>query len=159
MLYFAYGSNMCEAKLAKAAKGATFQDVGHVEGYELRFHKQSSDGSGKGDAYAAAGRVVWGVLYDVPEASWGDLVESEDGYDQVGVTVRTATQEITAWTFLAREDKIVHGLQPYPWYKRYVVEGARAHALPPQYLAGLESIATVPDNDRARVARREAVKC
>lgn len=45
--------------------------------------------------------------------------------------------------------------RPYHWYKAFVVEGAREHGLPQEYLQMLESAPSVPDPDCARAAKNE----
>ena len=53
---FTYGSNMLEAKMARAAPTATFRAVGCVMGYVLRFNKAVSrrfrEGEHRGDGCA-----------------------------------------------------------------------------------------------------------
>lgn len=162
VLLFAYGSNMCPGKLALAAKGAVFVDVGLLVGHELRFHKKSDDGSGKADAYATGdpAHVVWGVLFDVPESSWASLVDSERGYEAKAIEVATpAAAKIRCRAFFASPQRIVPGLRPYDWYKRYAVEGARSHGLPPEYLALLDGVESKGDSDESRVRKHAGVKC
>ena len=153
---------MCPGKLALAAKGAVFVDVGLLVGYELRFHKKSDDGSGKADAYATGdpAHVVWGILFDVPESSWASLVDSERGYDERTIEVATpAAAKISCKTFFASPHRIAAGLKPYDWYKRYVVEGARSHSLPPEYIARLEGVESKADPDERRATKHAQVKC
>ena len=47
-------------------------------------------------------------------------------------------------------------LQPYDWYKRLIVEGARFHGLPEDYITAIEAVscATDPNSTRARCALR-----
>lgn len=162
VLLFAYGSNMCPGKLALATEGAVFVDIGLLVGHDIRFHKKSDDGSGKADAFATGdpAHVVWGALFDVPESSWASLVDSDRGYDEKTVEVATpAAAKISCRTFLARPQRIEAGLKPYLWYKRYVVEGARSHGLPPEYVERLEAAESLSDPDRKRAAAHESVAC
>lgn len=162
MLLFAYGSNMCGGKLALAAKGASFVDIAILVRHALRFHKKSDDKSGKADAYFTndPADVVWGVIFDVPEASWSKLVESEGGYREIEVEVATpAAGTVPCKTFVAKPERIESGRPPYHWYKRYVVEGARAHGLPPEYVARLEALQSIEDPSPSRAAKHAAVPC
>lgn len=161
MLLFAYGSNMCAGKLAIAAKGATFVDIAILSRHELRFHKKSvDDGSGKADAYFTDDptHVVWGVIWDVPTTSWSSLVDSEGGYRELDVEVAApGAGKVQCKTFVAK--RIQTGFKPYHWYKRYLVEGARAHHLPPEYVARLEIVDSIDDPNPSRAATHAAVAC
>lgn len=162
MLLFAYGSNMCGGKLALAAEGATFVDIAILPRHDLRFHKRSDDGSGKADALFTdnLAHVVWGVIFDVPTSSWASLVRSEGGYREVDVEVAApAAGKVTCRTFLAKPERIHAGLKPYGWYKRYVVEGARAHALPAEYIARLDAFESIEDPKPARAAEHARAAC
>ena len=81
MKYFAYGSNMLEERLqsSKRVPGATFLAIGSVRGYRLRFHKRSTDKSGKCDIVKtdSAEDVVYGVVFKVPEDQLGKLDRAE----------------------------------------------------------------------------------
>ena len=49
--------------------------------------------------------------------------------------------------------------QPYSWYKRFVVEGARQHALPGEYIDVIDAMPTKQDPDRERDKRNRAIAC
>lgn len=159
---FAYGSNMCAGKLALAAKGATFVDIAILPRHDLRFHKRSDDGSGKADAYLTddPAHVVWGIIVDVPASSWDSLVRSEGGYREVDIEVAApAAGKVACKTFIAKPERIQPGLKPYRWYKRYIVEGARAHNLPTEYVTRLDAFEPSEDPDPSREAKHAAVGC
>src|SRR5207247_6479737 len=68
MLYFAYGSNMCTARLRGRDSSATPVRIGKLLNHSLRFHKRSTDGSAKCDAYYFTGKpqdVIWGVIFEI----------------------------------------------------------------------------------------------
>lgn len=41
-------------------------------------------------------------------------------------------------------------LKPYSWYLRFVVEGAKQHGLPEEYVATLEAVRAIEDPDKER---------
>ncbi|HUK31292.1 MAG TPA: gamma-glutamylcyclotransferase [Candidatus Acidoferrum sp.] len=158
---FAYGSNMCSGRFRAyrvhpdgAGRGAL------LRGYRLLFNKRSTDGSGKANVEAREAAEVWGVLYSIPDADLPTLDDGEVGYERVTLPVRTADNaESQAWVYIASPANTDDGLRPYTWYKRFLVEGAREHALPPEYIASLENIDAAQDTDAARDRRKRALAC
>jgi cation transport regulator ChaC len=157
---FAYGSNMCSGRFRAYRvhpEGAGRSAV--LVGYRLLFSKESTDGSGKANVDARSGALVWGVLYSIPDADLAALDDGEVGYVRLSLPVRTADNaESQAWVYVAMQPNN-SGLRPYTWYKRFLVEGAREHALPPGYIANLENIDAVQDTNLERDRRKRALAC
>ena len=162
MLYFAYGSNMCEARLQRRVPSARALQTARLSGYKFRFHKQSSDGSAKGNAFHTGNPedAVYGVLFHIDgrEKAALDMAEAVGkGYAELAVTVSDgAGNRHEAFMYVAEHSAVDDQLFPYTWYKRFVVEGARQHALPDDYLSQIEAMTDIEDPDRNR-ARRNAV--
>jgi gamma-glutamylcyclotransferase (GGCT)/AIG2-like uncharacterized protein YtfP len=158
---FTYGSNMCSGRFR--AYRVHPESAGHsalLKGYRLLFNKRSVDGSGKANVEACEGAGVWGVLYSIPDEDLATLDDGEVGYERVTLPVRTADDaESQAWVYIASPANTVDGLHPYTWYKRFLVEGAREHALPAAYTATLEKIEAIQDTDAARDRRKRALVC
>lgn len=155
---FAYGSNMCVGRLR--AYGVVPEDPGvahQLDGYILRFNKESSDGSGKANVEPFVGSSVWGVLYSITQEELEELNAREKGYTPVRIPVRNGNGEAHACMHIA--DRTVDGLRPYSWYKRFLVEGARAHGLPDEYVAVLEAIQSTGDPNRTRDTTRRSMPC
>lgn len=53
VLYFAYGSNLCLPRLRSRVPSVALVGTAVLSGYELRWHKRSTDTSGKCDVIAA----------------------------------------------------------------------------------------------------------
>jgi gamma-glutamylcyclotransferase len=149
--YFAYGSNMSTARLRERTPSAIARGIGYVVGYELRFHKRSTDGSGKADALhtGRAEDMVWGVIFELDEAELSTLDTAERGYRRVAIDVLTprgcllpGSAVTKAITYLAEARRIDASLRPFYSYKAYIVEGAREHGLPAEYVAKLEAVET-----------------
>jgi len=160
-IVFAYGSNMCSGRFRDY--GVYPEDAGRsamVTGYRLLFNKPSTDGSGKANVEQHGGSQVWGVLYSIPDADLAVLDEGEVGYYRIQLQVSTPdSARHEAWVYLASSPSNDSGLRPYTWYKRFLVEGAREHALPADYIATLEDIDAVQDANQGRDRRKRALTC
>lgn len=150
--YFAYGSNMATGRLRTRAPSARPLGTARLPRHALRWHKRGRDGSGKCDIAAAraaaADAVVWGVLFDIECADKPRLDAAEGlgvGYDERTVEVLAEFGPCQAFTYQGRQSHIDAGLRPKPWYKRYVVIGAREHGLPAAYQEALAAVRTTAD--------------
>ena len=75
---------------------------------------------------------------------------------RVAIRIENGVEE-HCWVHIA--DFVNDGLRPYSWYKRFILEGARAHGLPQDYIASLEVIEAAEDDDRDRDLRWRAMSC
>ncbi|MGO8374635.1 gamma-glutamylcyclotransferase family protein [Rhizobium ruizarguesonis] len=149
---FAYGSNMPAARLQEPCPSARPVGVAELRGYELRWHKKSKDGSGKSDIVATdrPGASVFGVHYKVLSSERAGLDRAEglgSGYDETDIEVHRGPDQLTAKAYAAAIDPL---LKPYTWYRDLTIAGAREHGLPPDYIAGLESVSAEKDPDEKR---------
>jgi gamma-glutamylcyclotransferase len=104
------------------------------------------------------GSHVWGVLYAISDRDLHTLDEGEGGYHRVRFSVRrTDNTNTDAWMYVASKPRNDPALRPYKWYKRFLVEGAREHFLPPLYIADLELIEAVQDSDSRRDGDKRAL--
>jgi len=165
VLVFAYGSNMCRARLARRVRDPRAAFVACLPGHDLRFHKRSYDRSGKADAFRTGNPAdaVWGVVYEVDEEQKTrlDWVEGVGrGYVEEEVTVvRTDGEPHVVRTYVADPAYIIPDLQPYAWYLRYVVAGAIAHGLPHAYVARLRQVPAGEDFDDDRNRQELVDEC
>jgi len=159
---FAFGSNMCSGRF-RAYKVSPLGPgrPAVLAGYRLTFNKKSTeDLSGKANVTAHEGSEVWGVHYTISSADKRKLDKGEGGYRPVKLPVRLEDNStIEAWVYVAKRPDDDPALRPFSWYKRFLVEGAREHALPPAYIAILENIDAVQDTDAARDQRKRALAC
>jgi gamma-glutamylcyclotransferase len=152
MQYFAYGSNLWQPRIERRVGKVNALGRACLRGHELRWHKRSSDGSGKCDIVLAKGGEVYGVLYELPDASVAslDLIEGVGrGYERIAVVIDIAGRQVTATTYRATA---MTKLLPYDWYKELVVAGARLHALPGEYIGQLECQRSQRDANDVRAA-------
>src|SRR3954469_2174360 len=92
MLYFAYGSNMCTGRLQGRVPSANPVRNARLGGHTFHFHKRSTDGSGKGNAFATGNNadVVWGVVFEIAPSEKPALDRAEGlghGYNEAVATV------------------------------------------------------------------------
>jgi gamma-glutamylcyclotransferase len=163
MIYFAYGSNMLTQRLQQRVPSAWALGVGSVPSRCLRFHKRSKDGSGKCDLAVTAepSAVAYGVLFTVPDEERPVLDQAEGlgyGYREEALQVVGADRQIiSAIAYVATPQGIEVDRQPYNWYHRLVISGARQHALPESYVAGILNVHAIPDPDLTRPTYLEAI--
>jgi cation transport regulator ChaC len=154
LLVFCYGSNMLTARIQRRCKSATCLGIAELRGYELRWHKRSrKDGSAKCDVVATReeSAVVYGVIYEIPLAEKPALDAAEGrgvGYDEIQVSVLVGGEPTDTICYTATDTDSTR--KPYTWYVALVVEGARQHSLPPDYVSHLAATEAVQDDDRER---------
>lgn len=162
MIYFAYGSNMHPERLRRRVPSREVLTVARLAGWRMTFGKRGRDGSGKCAVLPASPRdVVHGVLYRICPSERPVLDEAEDthggGYYAIDVEVAGPTERFTAFTYRPPTNRVDATLQPFDWYKAFVVAGARHHALPVHYLSTLERVMAQPDPDAERDALNRSI--
>lgn len=161
-LYFSYGSNMCTGRLREHMPSCQPLGIATLAGHALRFHKRSTDRSGKCNAFAGGNdNSVIGVLFSFDPAERAKLDKAEGlgkGYEHAMVTViDDKGLRRTAFTYRATPDYIDDSLKPYGWYKDFVLAGGREHGLPPDYIAKyIQPIEAIEDPDKARDKKHRA---
>jgi hypothetical protein len=153
--YFAYGSNLCLPRLRSRAPGVQACGAATLHGFGLRWHKRSSDGSGKCSIIQseASSALVHGALYVMSRSAKELLDQVEglgNGYEETTVNVMSAEGSITARTYVAAASHVDDSLRPYSWYRDLVVSGALAHQLPVEYVSSLQGVGVWADPNQAR---------
>jgi len=163
LYYLAYGSNLHPLRLRERVSSARFIGIVRLPGYRLSFHKRSHvDGSGKCmyERVPERSACLYTAVYTIDAAERPALDRCEGlgaGYHEQIVEVGLAGERLTAFTYAVDADRVDRSLQPFDWYRELVLAGARFHGLPAGYIAGIESVVTVPDPDGARVSRQAAL--
>jgi hypothetical protein len=159
VLCFAYGSNMCRGWLHRRVPSARFIQAARLHGHVLRFHKKSSDGSGKGDAFRTGldNDIIWGALIEVPGDEKPKLDAAEGlgkGYADKCVSVVGQDGNLyQAMMYQAQPSHLDPELKPYSWYKDLVLSGARSNNLPSAYIEALEAVEAIEDIDEPRARK------
>lgn len=156
---------MCTGRLRRRVPSAKAVSLAPLPAHRLRFHKRSSDGSGKADAEYTGNQVdvVWGVIFEIDASEKGRLSDAEgleQGYKEKSIELKGCDgRDYTTWLYFASDSHKGPSLRPYGWYLRFVTEGAKQHHLPAHYIALLEQVDSMDDQDRDRDARRRSVCC
>src|SRR3970040_75596 len=103
--YFAYGSNMSRAHMRSRAGTVLSEQPARLENYELIFNKKARGGTGAANIRLSPGRVVHGVLYQIPEAAFTRLERFENApehYRRIEVNVTdSAGKKLHAQVYIA----------------------------------------------------------
>jgi len=144
--YFAYGSNMSARQMATRCPGATAYGPARLEGYRLAFDLPSRHWGGwVADVLPEPGSTVWGVLWRLHPEHWAILDDYEDVDEQ---RYRRLTLEVVSadgWPVRAQLYRVVTPRgegRPSARYLATLLEGAREHGLPAEYVAWLQSLAS-----------------
>lgn len=161
MKYFAYGSNMSISRLKHRTPSARRLGYHILWRHILRFHKSSQDGSGKCDAYFTGNDddCVFGVLFEIEaiEKPALDTVEGLGyGYQEKTVTLLSPDgDKVEAMTYYAIN--IDSSLNPYSWYLNHVLVGAKESELPEKYIAKIEAVKSIQDQDKNRDKKARSI--
>lgn len=138
--YFAYGSNMNRAQMLTRAGQIFEEHEARLENYEMLFNKKARGGTGEANVHPASGKTVHGVLYKIPDAAFRSMDRYEGApvhYRRIEVAVTEgAGRKVNAQVYIAT--KIEKGLRPAPHYLQKIIEGAKEHALPQEYIGQIE---------------------
>jgi cation transport regulator ChaC len=164
--YFAYGSNMYTARLTAPTRcpSAVSLGIALVREHVLKFDKVSTDGSGKCDMEQTGdpNDEVWGVIFEIDASEKQALDQAEglgSGYDEQSVIPITPDgvqfPHPTVAYVATRKNA---NLQPYYWYKAFVLAGAEDHQLPAAYVAdNIRAVAAQQDLDLTRRTNNESL--
>lgn len=163
---FGYGSNMCLGRMRCRVPSACPIAVAELPNHVFAFHKQSDDGSGKGDAFRTGNATdrVLGVVFELHKSDL-PLLDTAEGKTK-GYKVRWllvnevgGTRTFKAKTYIAMKSHIDANLQPYTWYRRHVVEGAGHFNLEPDYVAKIAAKGAIADPRPSRARRQLRFPC
>ena len=150
VLYFAYGSNLCVARLRERIATSEPKGAARLPGHRLVCNKPGHDGSGKANLVVDPDHHVWGALYLMEPGQLDLLDRFEGGYERTPVRVEGCKGAFhDALTY--RSDPGMEEMIPFDWYRGLILDGARQHDLPAAWLARLEALPCRPDPTRTEV--------
>ncbi len=160
---FAYGSNLFIERIVGRVSSAEPVGLASLPRHELRFHLRSAvDGSGKADAFFTGDPEdrVEGVVYGIDSRQLQELDRYEATYQRTLHEVRLKEDEasdggarrVPAWCYHALPGRIDPDVRPFDWYHELVLEGARRHALPPEYVEALAAVSVVVTDESSLVS-------
>ncbi len=138
--YFAYASNLKVSLLAQRT-GDTLHNYlqGRLPDYGFRFNRRNTDGSARANIIESESEDVFGAVYQIDQKYRDLLLNSEPGYSIINVSVETEQGNIEAFTFISGEDQ--EDIYPAKEYLDSILEGAREHSLPEEYVDFIRSMA------------------
>jgi len=157
MNYLAYGSNLHPLRLALRVPSARLIGTTRLEQYRITFHKRSTDGSAKCnlDFTEDPSHAVYVAVYDIPDNEVHLLDAAEGlgkGYYKQHMSINIANETINVFAYLASKSHLGADLEPYHWYKGFVLAGARKHLFPTEYLNEIEAVSSKHDpKDNRRI--------
>ncbi len=138
-VYFAYGSNLLTARMQERVPSAMPRGPAWLANHRLTTDKRGQDGTGKANLQPTPGERVWGVVWSLDAADWGRLDACENGYRRLALqVVGKKGEQIRAETYISNrltDDPVLDSE-----YKRCLVDGARAHRLPEDWVSLLEAL-------------------
>ena len=127
--------------------------VAKLEGYQFAFTKKSNWDSKLSQASRINGKanisenndsMVWGVLLDLTESEVEKMDDSEGTesghYFRKTVEVITDSGIVKAITYVAHDDKLIPNTAPLEWYLNHVLDGAKYHNLPDDYIESIQAM-------------------
>ncbi len=147
--YFAYGSNMCRAIFLDRRKMRPLQTRwGWLLDYEMCFNIPVGPGErGVANVEPRHGLRTCGVLYSLTPEDFDRLDRTEGVhvglYRRMPIEVVVGEECVAASTYQSSLTQA--GRKPSPRYMSLLLEGARHHALPPEYIRRLENIELARD--------------
>ena len=103
--------------------------------------------------------IVAGVVFEVGIEDLPGLDAAKQGYERVGIAVAIHGRQMLLLTYAATAKNTAEGLQPWTWYKNYVLQGATAAGLPEDYIEQfIRSVAAVEGEEPADQQKAARVK-
>jgi cation transport regulator ChaC len=153
MKYFAYGSNLDQVQMAQRCPAAKLVGPAQLANHRICFPRRSPvRDCAVASIESHKGGIVWGVIYELDDDDLARL-DAREGFDpvnssavnrycRVDVTVQQTAggrTEAVAYVAVPEEDPG----QPSWEYLRHIIDGARAHSFPDDYVDSLLAIAAI----------------
>ena len=137
--YFAYASNLKTSVLEDRIGDKVLDNIqGRLIDYGFRFNKKNEDGSARANILISESEDVFGVIYQIGENYREILLSTEPGYRLIRVSVENAHGAQEAFTFISDED--AEGIRTKAEYVNTILQGAKEHALPEEYVDFIKSL-------------------
>ena len=149
--YFAYGSNLAPSTfVGRRGMAPLHAHPACLDDFSLCFDLPVGPGErGVANLLASPGSRIWGVAYRIRIAD-ADRLDRTEGVDRgyyrrTAVTVRRMAPADPLEAFTYQSPHGVVGRKPSARYIGIILEGARHHALPAEWIAYLEALARAVD--------------
>ncbi len=147
--YFGYGSNMNRSVFLERRRMRPLETrTGYLDDHRLCFNLPVGSGErGVANLEPGAGARTHGVLYRL-SAEQADQLDRTEGvpagvYRRISVSVVAGAVRVDAFTYLSPHKRT--GRKPSARYLGLLLEGARQHGLPDDYVLALEGLERAVD--------------
>jgi len=145
-LYFAYGSNMNQARMKSRGVEFTQRFRGIMRNWQLDFNKEADgeEGVGYANIVPEESSLVEGVIYKISEKSIEKLDKKEGfpwHYQRLNMLVESQGKFLKCVVYIANPTKVKEGLKPTKEYLSHLLKGS--DYLSPEYVSHLENIQTL----------------
>ncbi|MHB1117926.1 MAG: gamma-glutamylcyclotransferase family protein [Minisyncoccota bacterium] len=140
MYYFAYGSNMLRKRIEDRVGTVADLGMGVLGKYKIKFNKQGKDGSGKTNIVPDSDSRVLGVVYELSEEQLGILDGKEVGYKREPLPIEINGKFADIEVYIALANTINDNLLPTMEYLTHLINGAKEHGFPSEYVRFLEEV-------------------
>lgn len=138
IFYFGYASNLDVGTLqGRLPEEPRLLGLGVLEDHELQFNFPNADGSARANIQEKKDHQVFGLIFEISEASVAHFLKSEPGYNFVEKQVQFNSKVINAYTFQSYTKK--EGLSPKKDYLNTILKGGKVQGLPEIYLNEIEN--------------------
>lgn len=162
--YFAYGSNLTPSRLIARVGPCRNLGRAYLPDYRLAFRKNGSDGSAKCDLIQVPDQELRaeGVVYQLRASARPVL----DRFEGVGLGYRVETVDvqlagnytkIDCFVYLAIPPFLNDDVQPYSWYRDFVLNGGRRHGFSQQWQSFVDSHPVQVDADIERLRTNASI--
>ena len=131
--YFAYASNLTLSLLEERV-GNKLQNClpGRLPDYGFRFNRKNPDGSARANIVVSESEDVFGLVCPIDQKYKDKFLQTEPGYLLISVAVETEHGDVPAFAFISESDD--ENIYPSKEYLKGILEGAREHHLPEEYI-------------------------
>ncbi len=154
---FCYGSNMLTQRLIKRLGSVKLIGTAKLNGYSFSYNKKSKDGSTKANIIKTDNDLVFGVVFEITTPQKYELDKFEgNGYKDKEVLVEYldgSKENVLCYIATDNEYLSTEGTPSYDWYKEFIMQGAKEHSLPEDYISFLDSFKSIKDPNILRQKR------
>jgi cation transport regulator ChaC len=145
--YFAYGSNLLVDQKEDRTGQIRQALRARLPGYRFAFNKRGDKGQIYANIIPDESHEVWGVIYLCNPAAIKEMDKREGvsggHYARQTVQVITDTgKEVSAETYIGGSDHLCDEGRPTDEYLNRILDGARHHGLPEEYILAIERLGT-----------------
>lgn len=159
--YFAYGADMNLAQMQQRCSRPKVIGIARLPGYRVEFYGYSAIWDGAQETVIADSKSeVWGVLYELQFSDCEQLDFYVDArFDGTGPYFHYPLDVIdveqkTIDTRIYKKDKCGEEASPSTEYLNFIIQGAKEHGLPEDYISLLRSKITKPATYTVPIIRK-----